>query len=69
MEDRVYVGRLLSEVERELREKAIPFVTINTRSTNKRFVTDDTCLYVIRQQVQGKMLTLTVAAKMGKEVS
>lgn len=69
MEDGVYVGRLFSEVEKELQEKSIPFATLNTCSTNMRFVTDDTCLYIIRQQVRGSMLTLTVAAKMGKEVS
>lgn len=69
MEDGVYIGRLFSDVEKELKEKDIPFATINTRSTNTRFVTDDTCLYIIRQQVRGTLLTLTVAAKMGKEVS
>lgn len=69
MNDIEYVGRPFFGVERELINKAISFSVLRTHSTNKRFSTDDNCLYVIRQQIQDNELIITVAAKMGKEVS
>lgn len=64
-----YTGRLFSSVKQELMEKGISFDTQRTFPTNTKFITDDACLYVIRQQIKGNVLTLTLAAKMGKEVS
>lgn len=69
MDDIEYVGRLFSCVQKELMDRAIPFAVLYTHSTNKKFSTIDNCFYVIRQQIQDNILTITVAAKMGKEVS
>lgn len=69
MDDIEYVGRLFSSVQKELIEKGILFSVLYTHSTNERFSTDNNCLYIIRQQMQDNVLIVTVAAKMGKEVS
>jgi hypothetical protein len=65
-----YIGRPYTVVTRILTELGLDFSVERTFSTSKRFSTDDQCLYVIRQRMcDNGTLLLTVAAKMGKEVS
>ncbi|MCX7779304.1 MAG: aliphatic sulfonate ABC transporter [Negativicutes bacterium] len=70
MNENTYVARPLKTVETELSAQSIKYKVITAISTNTRFVTDDQCWYVIRQQLASDgTLLLTAAAKMGKEVS
>ena len=69
MDDIVYVGRMFLPIKNELADKGIPYTAVRTQPPNAKFQLDETCLYVIREQTYQGVLTLTVAAKMGKEVS
>lgn len=69
MNDLEYVGHPFSSVQDDLLARNIAFEVVKTSPANTKFLTDDNCLYVIRQQQHDGVLTLTVAAKMGKETS
>jgi len=63
------IGRPLQAVLSELAALNAIHEIVRTCPTHTKFVIDDTNLYVVRQQYSENTLLLTVAAKMGKEVS
>ena len=58
----------LTEAEKLLNDKKIPFSVVRTSPRSPKFHLMDDCLFVVRQSVIDDELRLVVAAKMGKEV-
>lgn len=63
------VGQSLSEIKQQLDKFNIKHTILITKPINRRFLVDESCLYVIRQHVDADDIYYLVAAgKMGKEV-
>ena len=64
------IGWTLEEAERLLGELQLQYTVEISRPTKDFFPVDESCLYIIRQQVrEAGSISLTVAAKQRREVS